>query len=476
MSLNHGINTYKSDTQFTSVTKAQVGVPMFVGAFPIHKVGGTFNGNPILVNNFDEAKALGYSDAWRDSSGAPKWNLCQAAYGFLLLHAMSPAIFVNVYNPATHKTAVTAADFTVKDHAVTLPEDAINDADLVVKNGEDTLTNGTDYAVIYTDDACVIELLSTSAAYSATTLNVAYNKADLSGITATVIEGAFEKAELCKTMWGIVPDLFCCPGWSKNPAVAAVMAAKAPNINGLFRAKAVVDIDTAASAADTYDDVLTYKNTNGYTDENMIVCWPLAKVGDKLFDLSVLVCGAMSSIDAANGDLPFESPSNKAISITGLCNAAGNDIYLTVQQADVISYNAGVVTALNFGGFVLWGNYTGCWPDNTDVADCFIPTSRMMDYLCNTFVNTFWGYVDRPLARVVIDAIVNSYNSYLDGLTAIGALLGGSIEYVEDNNPTADLLAGKFRLDLQMASPVPAQRIDMYSEFSVSLLTDALAV
>lgn len=476
MSLNHGINTYKSDTQFTSVRKAQVGVPMFVGALPIHKVGAAFNGNPIVVNNFDEAKALGYSDAWRDAAGAPKWSLCQAAYGFLLLHAMAPAIFVNVFDPTTNKTAVAAADFSVTDHAATLPEDAINDSALVVKNGEDALTKGTDYTVIYTDTACVIELLSTGTAYAATTLNIAYNKVDLTGITATVIETAFEKAELCKTMFNIVPDLFCAPGWSKDPAVAAVMAAKAPNINGLFRAKAVVDLNTAVAGADTYDDVLTYKNTNGYTDENMIVCWPLAKVGDKLFDLSVLVCGAISALDVDNGDLPYESPSNKAIAITGLCNAAGTDIYLTVQQADAVSYSAGVVTALNFGGFVLWGNYTGCWPGNTDVADCFIATSRMMDFLCNTFVNTFWGYVDRPLARVVIDAIVNSFNSYLDGLTAVGALLGGSIEYVEDNNPTADLLAGKFRLDLQMASPVPAQRIDMYSEFSVSLLTDALAV
>lgn len=476
MSLNHGINTYKNETQFTSVTKAQVGVPMFVGALPIHKVGAAFNGNPILVNNFDEAKALGYSDAWRDASGGPKWNLCQAAYGFLLLNAMAPAIFVNVFDPATHKTAVAAADITVADHAVTLPEDAIDDAGLVVKNGETTLVKGTDYTVLYTDTACVIELKSTGSAYSAATLNVAYNKADLTAVTAAAVEAAFEKAELCKTMYNIVPDLFCAPGWSKNPAVAAVMAAKAPNINGLFRAKAVVDLDTSVSGADTYDDVATYKNTNGYTDENMIVCWPLAKVDNKLFDLSVLVCGMLARTDSDNGDLPYESPSNKAIQITGICNAAGAEIYLTVQQADAISYSAGVVTCLNFGGFVVWGNYTGCWPGNSDVADCFIPTSRMMDFLSNTFVNTFWSYVDRPLSRVVIDAIVNSFNSYLDGLTSTGALLGGEIAYVEDNNTAADLLAGKFRLDLEMASSVPAQQINLFSEFSVSIMTEALSV
>ncbi len=476
MSLNHGINTYKSDTKFASVTKAQVGIPLFVGAMPIHKSGTSFDEKPILINNFEEFRALGYSGAWRDVSGNPKWNLCQAAYGFLLLSGMAPAFFVNVYNPATHKTEVAEAEYDVTDHTVQLPDDAIVDDSFVVKVGTNTIVKGTDYSVIYTDNACKVELLSTGGNYTATKLKITYNKADLSQITASVIETAFEKAELCKTVYNVVPDLLCCPGWSKNPAVAAVMAAKAQSINGLFRAKAVVDLDTAAAAADSYDDVLTWKSNNGYTDEYMIVCWPLAKIDDMVFDLSVLICGVICRTDTNNGDLPYESPSNKTISITGLCNAAGDDIYLTVQQADIISYSAGVVTILNFGGYVVWGNYTGCWPVNSDVADCFIPTSRMMDFLSNTFVITFWGYVDKPLSRVLIDAIVNSFNSYLDGLTATGALLGGEIAYVEDNNPTADLLGGKFRLDLQMASAVPAQQINLFSEFSVSMLTESLSV
>lgn len=474
--MNHGINTYRIDTQFTAVTKAQVGVPLFVGCFPIHKAGRAFSDRPILINNFDEAKDYGYSDAWRTVAGAPKWNLCQAAYAFLRLHAMSPAIFVNVFDPATHNKSTAAADFTVSDHAVTLPEDAINDANLVVKEDSTTLVKGTDYDVFYTDEACVVELKKTSAHYSATTLNVAFKEADISKVTSAMIEGAFEKVELCKTLYNIVPDLFCAPGWSKSTAVAAVMAAKAGHINDLFRAKAVVDIDTAVAAADTYDDVLSYKTANGYTDENMIVCWPLAKVGDRIYDMSVLVCAVMCRTDTNNGDLPYESASNKSISLSGLCNAAGDEILLTVQQANHLSYNAGVVTAMNFDGYRIWGNYTGCWPGNSDPAKAFYCASRMLDFLSNTFVNTFWSYVDRPLNRVLIDAIVNSFNSYLDGLTAINALLGGELRYVEDNNPTADLLAGRFRLDLQAASALPAQEINLFSEFSVDILTEALSV
>ena len=98
----------------------------------------------------------------------------------------------------------------------------------------------------------------------------------------------------------------------------------------------------------------------------------------------------------------------------------------------------------------------------------------MQDFICNTFVKTYWSYLDKPLTRVLIDAIVNSFNSWLAGLTHEGKLYKGEIAYVEDNNPTANLIAGHFRLDATVASPVPAQRADLFVEFDVDALTEAL--
>lgn len=477
MSLNHGINTYKRDTEFSAVAEAAVGVPFFIGCWPCH-AGKGYTGKPQLVTSFGEAKELGgYSAAWRDASMAPKWNLCQAMYSMFKLFNVGPAIVMNLYDPASHKTAVAEATFTVKDHIVTLPYDAINDSGLVVKTTDQspvTLTKGTDYDVFYDNDACYVELISTSTHYSKTSLKVAYNTANPGAITASDVSAAVEKIEECKSLFNIVPDLICAPGWSATPSVAAVMAAKAASISGAYRAKAVVDLDTSSSGADEYSDVLTYKTTNGYTDENMVVCWPLSMVDTDVFDTSVIACGDMAKTDSGNADCPYESPSNKSIPITGACVKSGAEISLTLPQADIVSYSAGVVTVLNFGGWRLWGNYTGCWPANNDVAKHFICTSRMMDWICNTFVNTFWSYLDRPLTRVMIDAIVNSFNSWLAGLVHEGKLYGGEIQFVEANNPTSNLIAGKFRLDTKEASPVPAQEIDMYAEYDVDMLTAAL--
>lgn len=476
MPLNHGINTYKSDTKFAAVKTANVGIPFFVGAWPCHTAGG-YTGKPQLVTNFEEAKKLGgYSTEWRDAKKDPKWNLCQAMYSHFKLFGMSPAVFFNVFDPSKHKTAVEAAEVAVADHIATITGDAINDENLIVKSADVSLAKDTDYEVYYDDDKCVIELLKDGSGYSAMALTVSYNAAKVDAITAADIEEAVEKVEECKSRFGIVPDLLLAPGWSQIPSVAAVLAAKAASINGLFKCKAVVDVDTdAATGANTYSKVLEWKNKNGYTDDNMIVCWPLAKVGDYVFDYSVIACGVIANTDSDNGNCPYESPSNKSIAISGLCTKDGTEINLSIQQADVVSYSAGVVTALNFNGWVLWGNYTGCWPASSDVSKYFICTNRMMDFVCNTFVNTYWSHLDRPLTRVRIDAIVNSFNSWLNGLTHEGKLYGGQIEYVAANNPTANLIAGKFALNTRIASPVPAQEINMYEEFDVEYLNSALS-
>lgn len=250
------------------------------------------------------------------------------------------------------------------------------------------------------------------------------------------------------------------------------MAAKAQGINGLFRAKAVVDLDTKKEK--TYADVLKEKNDSGYTSEEMIVCWPLAKSGDYLFELSVVVCGLIAQVDAGNAGCPYESPSNKSISITGAVCADGTEVNLSLPQADIISVTDGVVTVINNVGWTLWGNYLGCFPTVIDTAKMFICTNRTQDWICSTFVNTFWQYIDKPLTPALRDAIINAFNAWLNGLTAEGKLYGGEIQYDSELNPVTSLMGGVFRLDCKAASPVPAQQIDMHVQYSVDMLEAAL--
>ena len=136
---------------------------------------------------------------------------------------------------------------------------------------------------------------------------------------------------------------------------------------------------------------------------------------------------------------------------------------------------AGVVTALNFlKGWVIWGNYTACYPANTDVKDCFISDGRMFAYVANTLVKTFWSFLDRPMTRRLIDTILDTCNIWLSGLVGSGYLLGARVEMLDEENPLTALLAGQIKLHVYLTPATPAQEITFVLEYDVSAVQTAL--
>ena len=127
------------------------------------------------------------------------------------------------------------------------------------------------------------------------------------------------------------------------------------------------------------------------------------------------------------------------------------------------------------GGFKCWGNYTACYPTNTDVKDYFIPVSRMFDFVANTLIVTFWDNLDVPMDRRMVDSIVDSANIWLNGLVGDGAILGGRVEMLESENPTNNLMAGIVKFHVYITPPSPAQEIDFTLEYDVSYLEEAFA-
>lgn len=469
----HGVYVSEQATSAATPVVVETGVPFFIGASPIQNAENPATpGIPVLATSWNEAvEKLGYSDDWET------YPLCEAMYSHFKLFNVSPAIFCNMLDAGSMKSDVAAAEKNVVNKKVALTKKAIPGT-VVVKasaSAAAALVLNTDYALYFEDEVLTVEVLSGGSAYAATTLNIAYSEVTPASVTANVVAGGIEAVDLCMSIVSMVPDLLVAPGYSDNSGVAAVMAAKADAINGMFRGKAIVDLSTAASGgADAYDEAIALKNSNNYTDENMIVCWPMVKLADKVFHLSTQVAGVIASTDATYG-APFVSPSNKKLQIDGLVNAAGSEIVLSLAQANILN-GGGIVTALNFmGGFVCWGNYTGCYPANTDVKDYFIPISRMTDFCANTSIRTFWGKLDQPMNRRLIDTIVDSVNIWLNGLTGSGYILGGRCEMLSDENPLTNLMAGIIKLHMYITPPSPAQEIDFVIEYDTAYVTDALS-
>lgn len=478
-----GVRVYEQATSVSTPNVAKVGIPFVVGTAPVQSAEKPAKSNtPVLATSWDEAvEKLGFSYDWE------KYTLCEFMYSHFQMFGQQPAIFCNILDSDTMKDTVEPKDYTVTNHQVSLPIEALAGSLKVTAsgNGEDaepvTLKPDEDYSVFYDRDdsdtyVCIVELLEDGAAYDADTLSIGYDAAAPEKATVADVVDGVGQVDAAMTVVGTVPDLIAAPGWSHNTVVAAVMATKASAISGLFKGKAVIDADSSADGVTEYSQLSAYKNKNSFVDVDQILCWPMVQLGDYRFHLSTQLCGLMASVDADNRGVPYESPSNKNLKMDACVLADGTEVNLTWPQVEMVAGDWGVVTAFNFmdSGWVAKGNYCACFPGNTDVKDQFIPVSRMFDYIGNTLIRTFWPKQDKPMTTPLRNSIIQTSNIWMGGLCGSGYLYGARCELLASENPLTSLLAGHITLHVYNAPPVPAQRIDFILEYDVSYVEAAL--
>jgi len=475
---NLGIHVYKKATAVSIPVVADSGIPYFVGAAPVHTATKPGKPNyPILCTSWDEAvEKLGFSYDWK------KYTLCEAIYSHFQLYGAQPAIFCNVLDPADAdmKKPAESKPYDVVEHRITLPLDTIHEGLKVTTGDGDTaeLAEDEDYSLFYDADkgVCVIELLEDSASYAANSLTVEAAQMDPSAVTIPDIVMGISQVDACMTAVGVIPDLLLAPGYSHNTVVAAILATKAAGINGLFGAKCIIDADSTEEGVTEYSQLTGYKNKNNFVDINQIVCWPQVKLGDYQFHLSTQLAGLMASVDTLNAGCPYESPSNKNLKMDTCCLEDGTEVNLTWEQVNLVAGSWGVVTAINFMsmGWTAKGNYTACYPANTDVKDQFIPISRMFDWVGNTLIRTFWSKLDKPMNRRLIDNILDTSNIWLNGQVAAEHLLGARAEMLEEENNLLDLMAGILHIHIYITPPSPMQECDFTLEYDINYVQAAL--
>ena len=474
--ITHGVSTGKKATSISTPVVAASGVHFVVGTAPVQMVGGKVN-EVIMAQNYAEAvQQLGYSDDWK------KYSLCEEIYSAFQLYKTSPVFMVNVLDPTKHKTAVSPKSMTPEENQILLPLETI--ADTIKVTGKEA---GTDFDTFYNDDNCVIEFLGETPQTEA--VEVGYSVVDPSQIDKDDIIGGYSVAthkttgleliDSCFPKYTTVPDIILCPNWSHDPEVAAVMAAKAENINGLFEAVAILDVDTTEETGAThYSKVPEWKKKKNFMKEMEIVCFPKVALGSRVFNLSTQLAGSMSATDNEEdlgGGTPCESASNKSLQADRMVVASGEEVTQDLQNANYLNEN-GVVTALNFyNGFVSWGNYTACYPANTDPADYFYCINRMFRWVVKTTILSYWSYVDRKLTRRLIDAILQGVNDWLNGLTADEKILGGRVEMNEGENTTTALMAGHVKFHVYLTPPSPLQQLEFVLEYDLSYLEALMA-
>ena len=494
MAYKHGVYISEQATSILPPVEVEAGIPFIVGTAPVGMVDESNVNKPVLCYSYAEAvAAFGYVPPKKDeASGLEKfeYSISEFINSQFSLFGVAPVIIVNVLDPAKHKKAAATTAITLDDvtGAITIEEPGIIPSSIKL-SGPDAkeYVEGTDYALTFDAEGkpvitsllcemghwcCPVGVELTFAA-EVCAPEMVEDTDVVGGVDVNGNKSGFELVSECFPRFRLVPGILIAPGFSSDPSVAAVMSAKAANINEHFRAISIVDVPT--DTVKQYTNVAAWKNNSNITDPLQVCCWPMLSLDGVAYHMSTQLAGLMGQVDGENDDVPYVSPSNKNLQMTATCLADGSTVWLGPDNGAYLN-GQGIVTAINFiGGWKCWGNRTACYPDNTDVKDAFIPIKRMMIWIGNTLVQTYWQRVDFPLNRRQIDTIVDSVNIWLNGLAAKQYILGGRIEFNEDENPTTDLMDGKARFHVYVTPPSPNREIDFVLEYDVNYLENLFA-
>ena len=491
----HGVYVIEQSTSITPPIEGTAGLQVIVGTAPINMAADPYNvtNKPVLCHTFAEAASeVGYSDDFE------KYTVCQAIDASFRVFNVAPIVVVNVLDPTKHVKEVKSAAHTIAEGQTFILESGEKVTGVLidtvtVKSADETTTyvEDTDYITSFDSDGYVLLTILKDSAIKTTDLKITYKVIDPTAVTEDDIIGGYDavngknKGLECINdifpMFGFTPGLLLAPGWSTDANVIAAMEAKCTNINGCFSCNCLVDIgadETGASGATPtsavkYSAVKVAKENLGIDSPLTIACWPLGKIGDKIYAMSALAAARIAYTDALNGDVPYESPSNKSMGITGICLSDGTAVILDPEQANVLN-SYGVLTAINYNGYKCWGNNTAAYPSTTDPKDRWIAVKRMFVWWANTLILTYHQKVDSPMNFKLIESIVDSENIRGNSFVARGMCATARIEYISSENPVTDLLNGNIKFHIHFSPYTPAEDIDFILEFDPQAIQKAL--
>lgn len=429
-------------------------IPVYIGRAPVHQLTeyASKNNVPILISSWqDGLRKIGYSDNWND------FELCEAMYAHFrnVVNSVGPIVVINALNPDDKKNEIrqTAAVNFVK-RAATISNPRIILKTVAIKDK----VRGIDYTAEYAEDGLSVVIRDLIGGIESA--EVTFYEVDPDGVSEADVTAAVNIGvpKIYNSLL-VVPTILAAPGWSDKSNVFSALVTMLERINGHWYAWLNADLNTGT--VKSIDAAIAAKESYGTASEAAALLWPMAKKGSRKFHLSTLSTVTMQWVDFRNNNIPYETPSNKQIDVDSLCLSDGTGVQF--DQVEANRLNAHGINTANFweGTWRMWGAHTmkygeGISLNARDVFDCNV---RMMRYVENTFQRRYGTEVDKPMTRGRKDAVLNDFQAWLDGLAQDGALLMGTVEFVQEDNPVSDLVQGNFVFSTEFTNPVPGKSL-----------------
>lgn len=218
-------------------------------------------------------------------------------------------------------------------------------------------------------------------------------------------------------------------------------------------------------------------------DEYVTVVWgDILTTDDKLINGAAVRACLMAKADAPYG-CPARVGGNLDLAgVKGLCvydAQAGAEKHIRMvkmprSSANELS-NDGICTFRRRGQqWVTWGDHTSAFAGGTvsDERGRFENRMRMQLMILNRWLIKYEPLIDRPLTLTMRNDIINEQINYLNGLVAIGGLIGNPVcEFRATSNPIDDIVEGHFVWDIEATETNPAKTIEANIAFTTAGLT-----
>jgi phage tail sheath protein FI len=271
------------------------------------------------------------------------------------------------------------------------------------------------------------------------------------------------------------PKILIAPGFSSASSVQAALQVLAQKTK--MRAVALVDAPSGAKMT----QVLEGRGTSGtlelrLSDDRLFYCYPHLMAYDANTDSSAAVpfsprlAGVIARTDSELGY--WCSPSNKQIlGVTGIETPLSASVSDATCDVNVLN-GAGVVTVFTgYGvGIRTWGNRASTFPGSSAITT-FMCVRRTIDMVDESIEKAALAYLDGPVGKVLIQAILDDVNAFLRTLISRGALMPGSrLEYFDADNEVSELAAGHVTFTKTYCPPPPLERLTYKSVLDTTLL------
>ena len=314
------------------------------------------------------------------------------------------------------------------------------------------------------DDAAEYALANVSGIWFVN-CNTSEGDTDVANASAQYIEDAL--SYICLNS-SDVPNLICIPGTQDSTVLSTLVGQCKGGINGQFHAQGIVDCAQTADQIDSSGNPVSTKIVAPSTDGSLLSAWSDVILDEedgeitKHIPASIVLAVKRIEQDAQNtNNIPYRSIGNLRISMKGVCTKVGATLTRCTCKQNKMNEIAenGIVSFVNKGNnrWFTWGDHTSAVTAGNveDESFRFDSTVAVLFHILNRFIQKWGNIIDSPMTLRLRDCILAEEQDFLNGLKALGCLVGDpTCEFRPLDNTSDTLGKGQFYF-LNIATVVP---------------------